>query len=202
MTLIIKHRVNTKKDLLKTHIRYGIEIDIRSNDKKIYLSHEPFEKGYDLNEFLKFYNHKFIIANIKEEGIEEKVIEIFYKNKIKNFFLLDTTVPKSLKIKKGKNILCLRRSEIELLNYESKIINRYKWIWCDYLNKNYSLNNIELKIIAKKKFRLCFTSPELVNKNYNINLLEKFFTKYKIRPDCICTKKPDEWFKIINDNAF
>ena len=43
--IIIKHRVNTSKELKKLSINFGAEIDLRSNNKDIYLHHDPFKKG-------------------------------------------------------------------------------------------------------------------------------------------------------------
>ena len=42
--IIIKHRVNKVKQLKSTRIDFGVEIDLRSNNNKIYLHHDPFKK--------------------------------------------------------------------------------------------------------------------------------------------------------------
>ena len=43
--LIIKHRLNTIKKLEKLNYDYGAEIDIRSYNREIIISHDPFKKG-------------------------------------------------------------------------------------------------------------------------------------------------------------
>ena len=43
--IIIKHRVNTSKELKKVDKNFGVEIDLRSNRNNIYLHHDPFKKG-------------------------------------------------------------------------------------------------------------------------------------------------------------
>ena len=43
--IIIKHRVNTSKELKKLSVNFGAEIDLRSKNKDIYLHHDPFKKG-------------------------------------------------------------------------------------------------------------------------------------------------------------
>ena len=42
--IIIKHRVNNSKNLNKLNINYGVEIDLRSYNKDIYLHHDPFKR--------------------------------------------------------------------------------------------------------------------------------------------------------------
>ena len=68
--LFIKHRCNTISQLRDISKDYGLEIDLRSYKKDLILNHEPFEKGILFRDWLKFYNHKFLILNVKEEGLE------------------------------------------------------------------------------------------------------------------------------------
>ena len=63
----IQHRVNSINKLNNLNRNFGAEIDIRSFNKKLILNYEPFEKGELLNVYLKKFNHKFLILNIKEE---------------------------------------------------------------------------------------------------------------------------------------
>ena len=65
--LIIKHRINTIKKLKKTPNNFGVEIDLRSNKKNIYLNHNPYEGGESLVKWIKHYKHKLIVLNVKEE---------------------------------------------------------------------------------------------------------------------------------------
>ena len=74
--IFIKHRVNTANDLQKTSVKYGVEIDLRSNKKEIYLSHDPFVKGDLFKNWIKFFKHKIIVLNVKEEGLETEIIKI------------------------------------------------------------------------------------------------------------------------------
>ena len=43
--IIIKHRVNSSKELKQLDKNFGVEIDLRSNDKDVYLHHDPFKRG-------------------------------------------------------------------------------------------------------------------------------------------------------------
>ena len=51
--IIIKHRVNTIKDLKKTDKNFGVEIDLRSNQSNVYLNHDPFKNGENFLSYLK-----------------------------------------------------------------------------------------------------------------------------------------------------
>lgn len=66
----------------------GIEIDVRDYSNKLILSHDPFKNGVTLNKFLNFYKHKFMIVNVKSEGIEKKIYNILKKKKFQIFFFL------------------------------------------------------------------------------------------------------------------
>ena len=90
----IAHRINSIKELRSLDEKYGIEIDIRDKNKNLIVVHDPFKDGINLNKFLKYYKHKIIIANIKSERIEDRVIKEFNKFKIKNYFFLDSSFPK------------------------------------------------------------------------------------------------------------
>ena len=100
--ILIKHRVNTIKELVRINPKYGVEIDVRSDQNKLLLNHDPFKKGVDFDSFLKNFKHNFLIVNVKEEGIENKILNKLNKNKIRNFFLLDVTIPQLTKILKSK----------------------------------------------------------------------------------------------------
>ena len=71
---IIVHRVNSINKLKKIPKTFGAEIDLRAYKSKIILNHEPFKSGDTLDDFLKNYNHGTLILNIKEDGIENEVI--------------------------------------------------------------------------------------------------------------------------------
>ena len=90
---IIIHRVNKIKELKKIPAKYGVEIDIRSYGKKLVLNHEPGNNGDELKNYLKNFNNSILIANIKEAGIENKVLKLIKKYKVKKYFLLDVEFP-------------------------------------------------------------------------------------------------------------
>ena len=193
--IIVKHRVNNSKDLIKLNKRYGVEIDLRSQKKDIYLHHEPFKKGELFSKWIKNYNHKLIVLNVKEEGLEEPILKILKKNKINNFFFHDQTFSSLLK-NMSKTKVSLRYSEFEELKKPDILFKKIKWIWVDNFNK-LELDKKLYKLLKRQKVKICLVSPELVKKS-RLNEIKKIFSflrKNKIIIDAVCTKKPELWLK-------
>ena len=49
----IIHRVNSIEQLKKTPNKFGVEIDLRSNQRELILSHDPSDSGENFKDFLK-----------------------------------------------------------------------------------------------------------------------------------------------------
>ena len=77
----IIHRVNSIEKLNTLSEDVGVEIDIRHGGEKLVLSHDIQEKEENFEEYLDNYNKKFIVANIKESGVEDAVENILTKRK-------------------------------------------------------------------------------------------------------------------------
>ena len=193
--IIIKHRVNSSKELKKLNNNFGVEIDLRSNNKKIYLHHDPYKKGELFSKWIKHYNHKLIVLNVKEEGLENQILQILNKNGVKKFFFHDqsfSTILKNMHLTK----VSLRSSEYEGLKKINILFNKIKWLWID----NFTEINLEKKFylfLKKKNVKICIVSPELVKKN-RIKEINKIIYKFKrnnFRIDAVCTKKPELWSK-------
>ena len=195
--LIICHRKNTIKQLIDTPIEYGVEIDVRSYNNKIVLNHDPMRSGETFNNWIKKFNHKFLIINIKEEGLEKYIRKILKKKNIKEFFFLDQSFPFLVKTINSKEKRCaVRFSEYEDIKTAYNLKNKIKWVWVDYFNK-FSLNKSISNTLRKKKINICVVSPELVKKNslQSIKKLKNLIQKKKIHIDAVCTKKPEIWDK-------
>ena len=187
---LIAHRINKIEQLKKIDPNYGIEIDIRDNGKDLILVHDPFKKGEKLDNFLKFYKHKILIANIKSERIEDEVIKTFKKFKIKNYFFLDSSFPKIIDLVKKKfDKIALRISYYEDVSTAKKLKGKVKWIWYDSffgLPKNYK----ELEYIKKTlKYKICLVCPELHGIHLNNNLDSFIKLKKSNLIDAVCTKE-------------
>ena len=113
----ILHRVNTINHLRKVPKEFGVEVDIRSFNNKVIISHEPLLNGTDFEDWISFFEHDFLILNIKEEGLEKYVLDVLEKYKIKNFFFLDQSFPFLLKtINSGEKRCAIRISEFESID--------------------------------------------------------------------------------------
>ena len=186
--IFVGHRINTIKKLKKTPKLYGVEIDLRDYKKKIILSHNPFKSGDGFYEFLKKYNHKFLILNVKSEGIEPRILKILKKFKIKNYFFLDCSFPALMNLVKiGNNNIALRISDYESFNTLTNMKYLVKWVWIDCF-KNIPLNEKNYKLIKKYKYKICLVSPELHGRKINNDKFFKLFKRKKIKIDMLCTK--------------
>lgn len=195
--IIIKHRVNSINELKKISPKYGVEIDLRSNNNNIYLHHDPFKKGVLFKNWIKFYKHKIIVLNVKEEGLEKKILQILKKNKIKRFFFHDQTFSSLLKNLNKTNV-SIRFSEYEDLKKKNYLFSKPNWLWLDNFTK-IEMNKKFYNFLLKKKIKICLVSPELVKKKRKKELSRTFFNlkKNKILPHAVCTKYPLNWEKII-----
>ena len=204
--IIITHRTNSLNQLKLNPPKYGCEIDIRNHNKDLILVHDPFDtNGLKIEDWIKHYQHKFIIFNVKEEGLETKLLKILKRYNIKKYFILDESIPYIYKYAKtGFTNFALRVSEFEsyktaiLINRELARNNRIKWIWLD----TFSSNPIDKRVynqLIKANFKICFVSPELhqinnkkIWKELIVNFANKLF-KSKINPHMVCTKLPEYW---------
>ncbi len=185
----ISHRVNTIKQLKATPKELGIEIDIRDNNKKLIVTHDPFKKGEDLKKFLKFYKHKLIIANIKSERIEDSVIKIFKKYNIDNYFFLDSSFPKIIElIRLNFKKIAIRASYFEGIETSKRLKGKVNWVWYDtFKGLKSSINDI--KKLKKLNFKICLVCPKLHNSKNNIDKSIVQNLKNNKLIDAVCTKK-------------
>jgi bifunctional N-acetylglucosamine-1-phosphate-uridyltransferase/glucosamine-1-phosphate-acetyltransferase GlmU-like protein len=183
------HRVNTITELVNIDKRNGIEVDLRDNfNGDILISHDPFLLGENFEDFLKFYNHKFIILNIKSEGIEYKVLELLKKYNITEYFFLDSSFPMIYKLSsEGEKKIAIRFSEFEGLDTVMSMKGKVQWIWIDCFTKN-PLNYHVYELLKNAGFKLCFVSPELQNQKEKIIEYKEYFERENIILDMICTK--------------
>jgi hypothetical protein len=197
---IIKHRINTIEELVPIASDYGIEIDLRSKNGEIILSHDPFpEESIHFTDWLKFYHHKTLVLNIKEEGLEQKVLEVMSSFEIQEFFFLDQSFPFMMKsLKDNESRVAIRFSDQEsfdtIFNISNLELVNPDWVWIDSFSGNWS----HLSDLAKIKslgFKVCLASPELHGRNLDLELKDIWkFLKYS-QVDAICTKLPEKWLR-------
>jgi len=91
--LIIEHRKNSSAELVAVPTSNGVEIDVRSNQEGLYLSHDPYDAGESFHNWLKSYRHELIVVNVKEEGLENSCLSLLEDAGVSNFFFLDQSTP-------------------------------------------------------------------------------------------------------------
>ena len=174
--IIIKHKVNTVQELKESPPKLGIEIDVRLFGKRLILHHDPFQDGDVLEDFLKHYQHAFVIFNIKSEGIGGEVMRLAEKFGIKDYFLLDVSFPFIIKyIQQGVSKLAVRYSEYESAETCLNLKGKVEWIFVDNFT-HLPLQN-EAFSELKKHFKICIVSPELLKRDeipQTRELLKKF----------------------------
>ena len=193
--IIVEHRRNTIDLLRLTPKFHGTEIDIRSNGLDLIIQHDPFKTGTNLESWLKEYSHELLILNVKEEGLEDAILLLMKKYKIKDYFFLDQSFPFLIKTaNNGESRLSVRFSEFESLETVLNLQGLVDWIWIDYFSQT-PLNKDNYHLIKKLGFKICLVSPELqgYSENEIIKLKRDMFNK-KIIADAVCTKKPELWF--------
>jgi len=194
--LIISHRVNKIKDLVNTSCELGVEIDIRSNKEKLYLHHDPYVVGEDLETWLEEYNHAALILNVKEEGLESKLIGLMKKYKIDNYFFLDQSFPFLIKTANAGESRCgARISEYEHIETVMSLSGKVDWVWVDCFNRFPLTKNDSIRLQIEGGFRLCFVSPELQGKGSleGVKNYKGLIESIGIKGDAVCTKHPNLW---------
>lgn len=192
---LIAHRRNTIEELIATPVNYGIEVDIRSYGDRLVIHHDPFEQGESFEAWLAFYNHGTLILNVKEEGLEARLIELMEIYRISDFFFLDQSFPFLVKWSKLGEIRCaVRISEFESINTALKLSRKIGWVWIDCFN-HFPLNKNEALKLKDAGFKLCLVSPELHEVKAD-EVIKQFIVAIRenaINPDAVCTKRPDLW---------
>tara|TARA_Y100000589_G_scaffold328280_1_gene372042 strand:+ start:2856 stop:3437 length:582 start_codon:yes stop_codon:yes gene_type:complete len=190
---IILHRRNTINDLKYTPKEFGVEVDIRSYKEKLIVHHDPFQKGNYFEDWIKYYQHGTLILNVKEEGLEKKILDLLSKNNIDSFFFLDQSFPLIIKtLNNGENRIAIRVSEFESIETALNLKYKAKWIWVDIFSK-FPISKYQYKKLKDAKFKLCLVSPELQNLNIKIFDIKSYLKKENFLFDAVCTKKPEVW---------
>lgn len=197
--LYIAHRVNTIKKLESIPNQYGVEVDLRSKSSDLIIHHDPFNKGEKFDDWLKSYNHKFLIINIKEEGLEPYIFEKLDKLGISDFFFLDQSFPFIIKFSK----MLSRKSSVRFSDFEDiatsvSVSDYVKWVWVDTFDK-FPIDEKVIKEFTKYNFKTCICSPELHGKNPNLEipLITQKLKSLNYKPDAICSKNIDVWENLI-----
>lgn len=192
---LIAHRKNTVAELMATPPRYGIEVDIRSYRDRLVIHHDPFIEGEDFLTWINAYQHGTLILNVKEEGLEARLIDVMKIKGIDDYFFLDQSFPFLVKwSKSGERRCAVRVSEFESIETALSLAGKIDWVWVDCFT-HFPLSGVDASRLQGAGLKLCLVSPELQGRNPEIEIVElaKLLSREKIIPDAICTKRTDLW---------
>ncbi len=199
ITKLIAHRRNTLTKLIDTPTKYGVEVDIRSYGAKLVIHHDPFIEGESFEDWLAAYQHGTLILNVKEEGLEARLIELMKTLGITDYFFLDQSFPFLIKSSKaGERRCAVRVSEFENIETALTLAGKVDWVWVDCFTY-FPLSHQEVQKLKNAGFNLCLVSPELQGRNAEIEIpqLANLLAERGIKADAICTKRPDLWEKML-----
>lgn len=203
MTHYIAHRRNSIEQLVNTESCFGIEVDIRSYEDNLIINHDPFIKGELFLNWINYYNHGTLILNVKEEGLEEKLIQIMKKKKITNYFFLDQSFPFLIKwANLGEKNAAVRVSEYETIETALNLSGKINWVWLDCFH-NFPLEKKSIELLKDNHFKICMVSPELQGRE-PLKYIPKYFkilNDNQIKVDAVCTKNPHIWIDLEKQHA-
>jgi hypothetical protein len=188
----IAHRINKLDATIASEIfsiADGIEFDIRDSGDRIIVHHDAFaSEAQDFEDFLKFCpSEKFYIVNVKAEGIEFKVLKLLEAHNIKNFFLLDCSIPMIVRLgKQGERRIAIRFSEYESIETVKALKDFVSWIWIDVFTRLPS----GLAELADIGLKTCLVSPELQGQPEKLQEYAAQLQTMNIKLDAVCTKIP------------
>jgi len=169
----------------------GIEFDLRDSAGILVVVHDALTPGQPFCEFLTFCDpSKFYIVNIKCEGIEAAAISLLEARGIRNFFLLDCSIPAMIRLgKAGEKRLAVRFSEYESLQTVECMKSFVSWVWIDTFTRLPITADI-LETFKRHGLKTCLVSPELQQQPERIEEYIADMKSQGLTIDAVCTKAP------------
>jgi hypothetical protein len=192
---IISHRRNTLQQLLATPVEHGVEVDIRSVGQQLVMHHDPYVGGESFDAWIAAYRHGTLILNVKEEGLEERVIALMQQHRIDDYFFLDQSLPFLVRwAKAGQRRAAVRVSEHEPVAAALTLAGQLDWAWIDCFTR-FPLTARDAARLKEGGFKLCLVSPELQGRDAETGIaqLAALLERRGIAADAVCTKRPDLW---------
>jgi hypothetical protein len=195
---LIAHRRNQLAELEATPAQYGIEVDIRSCGDRLIIHHDPFADGNSFDDWISAYRHGTLILNVKEEGLEGRLIEIMRAHGISDYFFLDQSFPFLVKwARAGERRCAVRVSEFESISTAMTFAGKIDWVWVDCFTR-FPLSGTDAAQLQDAGFKLCLVSPELQGRNADAEIpaLVALLKERGIHADAVCTKQPALWEQV------
>lgn len=193
--ILVRHRRNTAEDLRATPVEYGIELDLRSHGDRLIVHHDAFVDGEDFERWLDAYRHRLLILNVKEEGLEQRLIALMRERGIEDWFFLDQSFPFLIRTARmGESRCAVRVSEFESIDTALTLAGQVDWVWVDCFTR-FPLDRAQAERLRGAGFKLCLVSPELQGREAatEIPALRALLAREGIVADAVCTKEPALW---------
>lgn len=195
MIEIVTHRRNRIAELAATPVAYGVEVDIRSRGHDLITQHDAFKDGERFEDWIRAYRHSLLILNVKEEGLEDRLLSLMAEHGIERFFFLDQSFPFLVRTAGlGERRCAVRVSEYEACETALSIAPVIDWAWIDCFTR-FPLSAQEARALKSAGLRLCLVSPELHGRPAETGIPEmrRDLAEMAISFDAVCTKRPDLW---------
>jgi hypothetical protein len=193
--IIVRHRRNTIEQLRETAVEFGVEVDIRSYGERLVIHHDPFVDGEDFEAWLAEYRHGVLILNVKEEGLEDRLIALMRARGIEDYFFLDQSFPFLIRsARRGESRCAVRVSEFESIDTALSLAGQVRWVWVDCFTR-FPLDGEQAARLQAAGFKLCLVSPELQGRDAatEIPALRALLAERGIVADAVCTKETALW---------
>lgn len=193
--ILVRHRRNTAEDLRATPVEYGVELDLRSYGDRLIVHHDAFVDGEDFERWLDDYRHRLLILNVKEEGLEQRLIALMRERGIEDWFFLDQSFPFLIRTARmGESRCAVRVSEFESIDTALTLAGQVDWVWVDCFTR-FPLDRAQTDRLRGAGFKLCLVSPELQGREAatEIPALRALLAREGIVADAVCTKEPALW---------
>ena len=197
---LIYHRRNSIESIIATDTKYGVEVDIRSHGNDLVIHHDPFVSGVLFTDWLALYNHGTLILNVKEEGLESRLINLMHVKGITEYFFLDQSFPFLIKWAiAGEHRCAVRVSEYESIETALTLSKKINWVWIDCFS-DFPLTMVGYQALKNAGFNLCLVSPELQGRDPVMGIISmaNFLRENHMIMDAVCTKRPDLWEKQVS----
>ena len=190
---LIAHRRNTVAALLATPRHYGIERDVRSWGERLVIHHDAFVEGEDFEAWLAHYAHGTLILNVKEEGLETRLLALMAAHGITRFFFLDQSFPFLIRTaRSGERRCAVRVSEFESVDTALTLAGQIDWVWVDCFTR-FPLTAADATRLTDAGFKLCLVSPELQGRDAETGIAALRAETAGLDIAAVCTKRPDLW---------
>ena len=161
---------------------------------KLIIHHDPYALGEDFEIWLKNYKHSLLILNVKEEGLEQKILRLLSDYNIKDFFFLDQSFPFLIRTSSYEPRCSIRVSEYETFETALKFPYKVDWIWFDTFEP-LTLLKYDISSLKNSGFKICLVSPELQGREpvAEISEIREYIHEKNLQIDAVCTKLPALW---------